>query len=375
MIHFFPRYSKTADASPLGQTLRALRVPHRIIATHVQQTFKYQFQLLLSVYPRLAWSALATAMQSLLSRSGPPPDAVVIGSDVEVLMFALVRMLPFAARPRIVFLSFIFTQRSRPIMNRLRLLYYRFVMRRVSCAICHSPFEIDRYRNLFAGCGTEFVFVPWGGYVPPAADVIAWAGEARSGSPRLVSAGRSGRDYPTLAAAAELADCCLTIICNELAALGGVAPSATIDVLSDCFGMDYLAQLSQADVVVVPLRVEDISAGQMVLIQAMALARPLIVTQTPTVGSYLQNGVNALLVPRGDAAAMAGAIKRLIDNPSEASAMGQRAQADYTAHFSIEAHLRAVIRAIEQHCGLETTALDHYAAIPAPPERRPAAPR
>ena len=356
MIHFFPRYSKTADASPFGQTLRALGVPHRIIATHVQQTFKYQFQLLLSVYPRLAWSSLVTAMQSMLSRDGPPPDAVVIGSDVEALLFALVRMMPFAARPRIVFLSFIFTQRSRPFVNRARLLYYRFIMRQVSCAICHSPLEIDRYRSLFNGCGTEFVFVPWGGYVPRMDEVQAQTGEPEHGIPRLVSAGRSGRDYPTLAAAAREAGCPLTIICNERAALGGVAPSATVDVLADCFGMDYLAQLIQAAVVIVPLRVEDISAGQMVIIQAMALARPLIVTQTPTIGIYLQDGVNAILVPRGNVAAMAEAIRRLIDDPAAAYAMGRRAQADYAAHFSIEAHVRALVQAIEQHCGLQPAA-------------------
>lgn len=362
MIHFFPRYSKTAAASPFGQTLRALGVPHRIIASHVQQTFKYQFQLLLSVYPRLAWSALTTAAQSMLSRGGPPPDAVVLGSDVEVLVFSLIRMLPFAARPRIVFLSFIFTQRSRPVVNRLRLLYYRFVMRRVSCAICHSSLEIDRYRSLFAGCGTEFVFVPWGGYVPPMADVRAGMEEPVGGVPRIVSAGRSGRDYPTLAAAAAQAGCPLTIICNELAALGGVAPSATVDVLADCFGMDYLARLLQAAVVVVPLRVQDISAGQMVLIQAMALARPLIVTRTPTIECYLQDGVNALLVPRGDVTAMAVAIKRLIDDPSAAFALGQRAQADYAAYFSIEAHVRGLVHAIEQHCKLQTTVREYRAA-------------
>ena len=362
MIHFFPRYSKTADASPFGQTLRALGVPHRIIATHVQQTFKYQFQLLLSVYPRLAWSSLTTAAQSMLSRGGPPPVAVVLGSDVEVLVFALIRLLPFAARPRIVFLSFIFTQRSRPAVNRLRLLYYRFVMRRVSCAICHSPLELDRYRSLFAGCGTEFMFVPWGGYVPPLADVLACKGEPGGGTPRIVSAGRSGRDYPTLAAAAAQAGCPLTIICNELAALGGVVPSPTVDVLADCFGMDYLVRLLQAAVVVVPLRVQDISAGQMVLIQAMALARPLVVTQTPTVECYLQHGVNALLVPRGDVTAMAAAIKRLIDDPAAASALAQRAQVDYSTRFSVEAHVRGLVHAIEQHCRRQTTAREYRAA-------------
>ena len=352
MIHFFPRFSKTAEDTPLGRSLRDLGIPHRIIGTLVSQTYTYRLQLLLIGYPKLAWSALTTAVRSMFGR-GVPPNAAVISSDVEALMFALVRALPFAARPRLVFMPFIFTQRSRPAVNRARLLYYRFVMRRVSCAICHSELEVARYRGLFAGCGTEFVFVPWGGYVPSAAEVLAEAGLAADNVRRVVAAGRSGRDYLTLAAAVEEVGCKLTIICNERASLGGVVPSPTVEVLTACFGMDYLAHLLRAAVVVVPLRVADISAGQMVLIQAMALGRPLVVTQTPTVGDYLKDEVTALLVPRGDVAAMAAAIRRLLDDPAAAEALGRRAQTDYAAHFSIEAHQRALVQAIERHCGLQ----------------------
>ncbi len=277
-----------------------------------------------------------------------PPAVAVISSDVEALMFALIRALPFAARPRLVFTPFIFTQRMSPLLNRVRLGYYRFVMRRVSCAICHSTLETERYRSLFAGCNTDFVFVPWGGHVPTPAEVLAQAAPLppNNGPPRVVAAGRSGRDYPTLVAAVAALPCRLTIICNEHAALGGVAASEQVEVLTNTFHADYLMQLLQADVVVVPLQVEDISAGQMVLIQAMALARPLVVTGTPTVGDYLHNRDTALLVPRGDASAMAAAIRQLLDNPAAAAAMGRRAQARYAAQFSTDAHLRALVKAV-----------------------------
>jgi len=351
MIHFFPRFSRDAAASPMGNALRALGVPHRIIATDVPQAYAYRLQLLLLGYPRLAWSALQTAARSMFG-GGPPPDAAVISSDIEALVFAFVRALPFAARPRLVFVPFIFTQRTSPAVNWARLAYYRFVMRRVSCAICHSALEVARYRQVFAGCGVQFVFVPWGGYVPSAAEIMDRAAPLPPGDglPGVVAAGRSGRDYPTLAAATAAVPCRLTIICNERAALGGVVPSARVEVLTATFGVDYLARLLRADVVAVPLRVEDISAGQMVLIQAMALVRPLVVTRTPTIGDYLRDSETALLVPRGDAAAMATAIRRLLDDPAAAAAMGRRAQARYAETFSADAHLRALVEAVERHC-------------------------
>ena len=353
MIHFFPRFSRDAAASPMGDTLRALGVPHRIIASDVPQRYAYRLQLLMLGYPKLAWSALQTAVASMYGK-GPPPDAAMISSDVEALVFAFVRAMPSAAQPRLVFVPFIFTQRASASVNRARLLYYRFVMRRVSCAICHSVLEVARYQKLFAGCGTQFVFVPWGGYVPSAAEIEAKAPAPPSdGVSRVVSAGRSGRDYPTLAKAVKDLPCRLTIICNAAASLDGVAASDKIDILQDTFGMDYLAWLMRADVVAVPLRVEDISAGQMVMIQAMALGRPLVVTRTPTVGDYLQHEDTALLVPRGDAPAMAAAIRRLLDDPEAAAALGRRAKARYAEMFNAEAHLHLLVDAAQRHCRIE----------------------
>ena len=166
----------------------------------------------------------------------------------------------------------------------------------------------------------------------------------------VVAAGRSGRDYPTLAAAAAGLPCRADDHLQRRGRLGRRLPSGRVEVLTATFGRDYLLRLLRADVVAVPLAVEDISAGQMVLVQAMALGRPLVVTRTPTIGDYLRDGETALLVPRGDVAAMAAALRQLLDDPAAALAMGRRAQAEYAARFSNEAHLRLLAEAVVRHC-------------------------
>ncbi len=347
MIHFIARFYDDVAATPFGDVLREIGVPHRIISANVSMHYRSRIGLLLLGYPKLIWATMRAAARSLFGRAARP-DAVVISSDVEVLVFALMRWLPFAARPRIIFLPFIYTQRAAPWLNRARLAYYRFVMRQVAGAICHSRLECARYRALFAGCGAEFVFVPWGAFVPSVSELFARAAPPRNdGPPVVLAAGRSGRDYPTLVAATEGLACQLVIICNDLGALRDVRPGAHVRILRDCFHEDYMRHLAAADIVVLPLLVSDISAGQMVLVEAMSLARPLIVTRTPTIEDYLADGDTALLVPRGDAAAMAAAIARLLAAPQEAAAMGLRGRAAYDARFTLTAHLRALVAAID----------------------------
>jgi glycosyltransferase involved in cell wall biosynthesis len=52
----------------------------------------------------------------------------------------------------------------------------------------------------------------------------------------------------------------------------------------------------------------------MVLIEAMAMAKPVIATRVGGIPEIIDNEVNGLLVPPHDAAALAGALSRLIDD-------------------------------------------------------------
>lgn len=351
MIHFFPKFSPDAENTPFGVALRATGAQTRVFSVFLQQHYRHRYELLLRFYPVLLWRSFAAARRSLFA--DPPPHAVVVSSDVEAVVFGLMRRLPGAARACIILMPFIFTSRQSPAANRMRLFYYRAVMRQVSLAICHSALEVGTYQRLFAQCGTQFSFVRWGTDVPSIPDIEASQHDATPAAlPVIAAAGKSGRDYRTLVAAAEGLPCRLVIVCSDESVLAGVVDGPSLTVLRRSFGLDYLWQMLHADIVVVPLAATDISAGQMVFIQSMALGRPLVVTRSATVTDYLVHGETALLVPHSDVAAMRAAIQSLLSDPAKAARLGANAQSRYRNELSGLAHLKAVVDTVTRHIAL-----------------------
>lgn len=354
MIHFFPTFSRDAANSPCGEALRHAGVPHRIFASEVPLTYRSRARLLLVCIPRLAANAAGQAVRSLLC-SRPAPATVVVGSDVEVLVFALARLLFRRPHVRIVLNSFIYTSRASPLVNALRRAAFRFMLRRAALVVVHSRLEAARYERIFAGTGTRFAFVPYGGSVAWRPTLI---GDARAvpGEPGLiVAAGRSGRDYATLFAAMTGAGAEVRVICNTagLPAPPAESPGERIVILDNCHGLDYYREIVRAAVVVIPLAVDDISAGQMVLVQAMALGKAIVVTGTPTIRDYATDGHDALLVPRGDAPALRAAILRLLGDVALRIRLGGNAMQTYDARFGTEGHVHSLLAVI---AGLELPA-------------------
>ncbi|WP_341677801.1 glycosyltransferase family 4 protein [Niveibacterium sp. SC-1] len=72
------------------------------------------------------------------------------------------------------------------------------------------------------------------------------------------------------------------------------------------------------------------------LLEAAACARPMVATDVPGCRELVQSGVNGLLVPPGDAAALAQAILALLDDAERAREMGRKARARVEAELSDE---------------------------------------
>jgi glycosyltransferase involved in cell wall biosynthesis len=89
---------------------------------------------------------------------------------------------------------------------------------------------------------------------------------------------------------------------------------------------DVPRYLVAADVVAVPQRRTTDTVGQVPakLFDAMALARPIVSTSVSMIPEILDGC--GLVVEPGNVSALAGAIKRLLDNPAEAAALGRRAR-------------------------------------------------
>jgi len=76
------------------------------------------------------------------------------------------------------------------------------------------------------------------------------------------------------------------------------------------------------------------------VLEAMACARPVVATRLPGMEELVQDGRTGLLVPPGDADALAAALIRILADPGEAAAMGRRGRQRAAACFDIAETVR-----------------------------------
>lgn len=347
MIHFFTKIQQNVQDLEFTKELNKIEnLDYRVFGCIIPFRYRTRLMFLIAWYPKLAYYCSLMAIRSLILDK-PHPDVVVVESDIEVLIFSTLRALLPWKRPYIVYLSFIYTSRRSPILNWLRRWYFERVLLRCSRILCHSRKEISDYSRLFPKSARNFVFLPWGGNVGgwqkvpiEQTDVIA------DRSFRVLSAGRSGRDYPTLARAIAHENMDVTVICDNVEALGGIKDSSNLHILRDCYDAAYFNELRRCDVVVVPMAVEDISAGQMVVIQAMAYGKPVIVTRTPTIRDYVVEGKEVLMIRLGDADELRNALIRLRLDRGLYSSLRQNARIAYIQRHSQPVFTRNLVEAV-----------------------------
>jgi len=109
-------------------------------------------------------------------------------------------------------------------------------------------------------------------------------------------------------------------------------------------------RLPGASVIVLPSVVAP--DGQMdgipvALMEAMAAARPVIASRLSGVPELVDDGVNGLLVPPGDAARLAEAIRSMTAHPSRARRMGERGREKVRRAFRLDVSVRRLLRRID----------------------------
>lgn len=339
LIHFFPTFSKDAKNSPFAQELISLGIPHQLFPDEVILRYRSRIWLLLLGWPKVGWFALNSAIRSLvLSKSYP--DTVVIGSHIEALIFGLFRALLLRKKPEIVLLGFILTSRKSNWINKIRWVYFSFVFSIVDKVICHSTLEVKNYTNLFKNSRTEFIYIPYGLHVAGREELMATSKADTEARPYILTAGRSGRDYSTLFKAMESLEVDLHVVCDSENAIAGLHIPPNVSMLRECYGGDYLNELNNSLFVVIPLAVNDISAGQMVLIQAMAFAKATIITRTASVEEYVVDEEQSLLVTQANVTELREAIEKLLHDKELANNLGANAIAAFENRYCMKAFVQ-----------------------------------
>jgi glycosyltransferase involved in cell wall biosynthesis len=112
--------------------------------------------------------------------------------------------------------------------------------------------------------------------------------------------------------------------------------------------------LAITDVFVLPSMSEGLSVA---LLEAMAAARPVVATRVGGNSELVESGRSGLLVPCGDAPALATAVIDLLTHRDKARALGQRGLTRVTTRFAITAM-------IEQYATIYESAMRREAARP-----------
>ena len=175
---------------------------------------------------------------------------------------------------------------------------------------------------------------------------LADAMKARYGGRRIVFAlGRmtSYKGFDVLVeAATDLTDDCVVVIAGggellashrDLVAARGLGQRVFLP--GEISTAEVHALFAAADVFCLP-SVNRAEAFGLVLVEAMASGRPIVATDIPGSGVpwVNQHGMTGLNVPVRDPAALAGAIRLLLDDPALAARYGAAARQRYLDHFT-----------------------------------------
>jgi glycosyltransferase involved in cell wall biosynthesis len=87
-------------------------------------------------------------------------------------------------------------------------------------------------------------------------------------------------------------------------------------------------------------------------VEAMAAGVPVVTTDVGGTTELVRDGENGLVVPRGDLAAVTGAIRRVIDDPALALRFSTAGRATVESGFGSERSAEAIVRSLKAHAGM-----------------------
>ena len=111
------------------------------------------------------------------------------------------------------------------------------------------------------------------------------------------------------------------------------------------------AHYRDCDVLVAPSRYESFG---LIYVEGMIFAKPVIAGRAGGGAEVIEDGVAGLLVPPGDAAALAAAMVKLAGDPAIRDAMGQAGRRRYEAHFRAKAAADSLLNGVLAQLSSET---------------------
>jgi glycosyltransferase involved in cell wall biosynthesis len=268
-------------------------------------------------------------------------DGVIAVFESQGTCLALLRSLriwPFT-RPRYaVVATWLAMDAER--FGRGRLRFYRWAYRGVDRLVFFSPNQVEVYRDLLGIPEEKLAPVPFG------IDHEYFAPQDVDEQDYILAVGRDkGRDWATLFAAVADTDLKLKVAARP-EDIEGLELPPNVEYVGFLPLDEYRDLSAAARVVVVPTKVRAYPTGQTVLLEAMALARCCVVTDTPAMRDYVDDEATALVVPPEDPAALRKAIERAATDDDLRRRIGAGARRSVEEQYNSEAMWKRIAEAV-----------------------------
>jgi glycosyltransferase involved in cell wall biosynthesis len=213
---------------------------------------------------------------------------------------------------------------------------FRLALRHCECVITNCSAEIPVYSEFLDLPADRFVFLPWPSNLPISTDA--------PDDGYVYAAGRSFRDWQVVFDAARRFPEATFIVTAESSALAGLDRPNNVRLCCDVPRKKYLELLHGARIVVVPLLPTVRSTGQAVILEAMALGKPIVTAAVPGVLDYLSDGENGLLYEASDVESLTEQLDLLLADGNLRHRLGRGAVRSIRSTFNKVRYSRKMVR-------------------------------
>lgn len=203
----------------------------------------------------------------------------------------------------------------------------RLIDRAVSLYCVVSSYEKEAFPTTWGIDPERVVYTPF--YYTLSEEELA-AGTSEGGG--IFAGGNPMRDYGTLIDAARGLEVPVTIATSRPEVVGRADLPETV-AAGRIPHDEYVSRLRAADVVAIPLQAGTLrSGGEQTYLNAMALGKVVVVSDSPGARDYIEPGVTGLIVPPADAEALRAAIVWALDPDHRVETRRMGAAAREAAH-------------------------------------------
>ncbi|HEY1317938.1 MAG TPA: glycosyltransferase [Gaiella sp.] len=281
---------------------------------------------------------------TVLASLGELNRADVVLSTVDTVGIPLMLLARArVVRPPFVYVAIGLPERLAQLRSaRMQGLYAR-ALGGASAVVAYSEHETDVLRRWTRerGVDARVEFVPFG------VDVEAFRPTGAPHDVDVVSIGADPhRDFELLLTVARASpETSFLAVTTADRARSLVGRPENVAVETDLPFEEMRRRLERARVVALPVHENSYSGATTVLLQAMALARPVVVTRTAAIatGYGLEDGANVRLVAPGDAASFGNAIRDVLRDDARAAALGARARATAESELAWERYVDRLV--------------------------------